>query len=89
MRSPLILMFLSLYFFCEKTRSTILVKKVLVVDDPRRSAELHQVHEPVHPQEIQGNRVLETRSCLESPSMQEYDQEWPVLQYILDRSQNT
>ncbi|GBM47879.1 hypothetical protein AVEN_75306-1 [Araneus ventricosus] len=25
----------------------------VVVDDPRRSAELYQVHEPVHPKEIQ------------------------------------
>ncbi|GBN26857.1 hypothetical protein AVEN_102305-1 [Araneus ventricosus] len=41
----------------------------------------------LEPKEIQSG--LETGSCLESPSMQEYDQEWPVMQYIFGRSQNT
>ncbi|GBN45571.1 hypothetical protein AVEN_194346-1 [Araneus ventricosus] len=49
------------------TVDTLIENKVsggggVVVDDPRRSAELYQVHEPVHPKEIQSqhniNKIL-------------------------------
>ncbi|GBN95790.1 hypothetical protein AVEN_79656-1 [Araneus ventricosus] len=37
------------------------------VDDPRKSAELHQVHEPVHPKEIQSQQRIRNEIMFGKP----------------------
>ncbi|GBL69561.1 hypothetical protein AVEN_108042-1 [Araneus ventricosus] len=45
----------------------LLSSKLCAVDDPRRSAELYQVHEPVYLKKSEVSRGLEIRSCWEKP----------------------
>ncbi|GBO39585.1 hypothetical protein AVEN_114027-1 [Araneus ventricosus] len=39
----------------------------VVVDDPRRSAELYQVHEPVYPEEIQSQQRIRNKILFGKP----------------------